>query len=357
MAAARMPRDTFVSVAAFAQPNDLLVLRALNGTFRDFVLVAVKNHRSCCAFRVTEFAAGLVDQREVQKGWHWQDVGPIRRGARRAKNDAERAARVEAFGRIFGGGCRALELHGPVSHAAAAACRSFFSRTNGDLETIDVQLPLDDQGLNLHFPLEICRGSPKLKRATFAVAVRLKHRASAKWMKKYDEADAARIESELGSAAFYESLWSARPEIPHLAPSYPSDACIATICNRFRLKKLSLLDDGRCLDGEYSEPTPAVVDIVLASPCSQTLESIDINLRCLGSADVLRLVRGCPAMTYLDWWHLEYSDDAASLGYQREGDQRSDGSWTDATCIAVSDRWIAIETILESRGGSLDGPF
>lgn len=72
------------------------------------------------------------------------------------------------------------------------------------------------------------------------------------------------------------------------------DACVKLVCERFRLKKLSLVG--------MQSLTPSVVDIILASPSSQTLEDANISyLNFFGSGPCLRMVTGCASLLRLFW--------------------------------------------------------
>ena len=72
------------------------------------------------------------------------------------------------------------------------------------------------------------------------------------------------------------------------------DACVKFVCERFRLKQLSLVG--------MQSLTPSVVDIILASPSSQTLEDANISyLNFFGSGPCLRMVTGCASLLRLDW--------------------------------------------------------
>ena len=66
------------------------------------------------------------------------------------------------------------------------------------------------------------------------------------------------------------------------------------VCERFRLKHISL-------DGMPSL-TLSVVDFILASPSSQTLEEASISdLDFFGSGPCLRMVTGCASLLRLEW--------------------------------------------------------
>ena len=80
------------------------------------------------------------------------------------------------------------------------------------------------------------------------------------------------------------------------------------VCERFRLKKLSLMG--------MRSLTPSVVDLILASPSSQTLEDANISyLNFFGSGPCLRMVTGCASLLRLDWevGGLEQSADDENI--------------------------------------------
>ena len=81
--------------------------------------------------------------------------------------------------------------------------------------------------------------------------------------------------------------------------------------------------------------TDRAIDIILESPCAQTLRYINLSYAPhFSSEDVLRLVRGCPRLAYLDW---ETSEDEPL-------DRDIDGPNVDA-----------VDALLMSRGGRASG--
>ena len=86
------------------------------------------------------------------------------------------------------------------------------------------------------------------------------------------------------------------------------DACVKLVCERFRLKQISLVG--------MQSLTPSVVDLILASPSSQTLEEASISyLDFFGSGPCLRMVTGCASLHRLEWEvdGLEESVDAENI--------------------------------------------
>ena len=74
------------------------------------------------------------------------------------------------------------------------------------------------------------------------------------------------------------------------------DECIAALCNNLSLEKLYLGYEN------CSTLTSAVVDIILRSPTAQSLSGACImDLPAIAPGDVLRLARGCPRLTALDY--------------------------------------------------------
>ena len=73
------------------------------------------------------------------------------------------------------------------------------------------------------------------------------------------------------------------------------DACVAAMCENLSLETLQI--------EENSQATAGVIDIILASQTAQTLSDLALCwIDGLTSADVLRLVRGCPKLTDLLWY-------------------------------------------------------
>ena len=83
--------------------------------------------------------------------------------------------------------------------------------------------------------------------------------------------------------------------------------------------------------------TPAVVDVVLKGRCAATLRAA--NLSCvpaLGAAEVLKLVKGCPALTTVAW---ELAGEGGDWGRVKADDEPN---------------LRALVALLESRGGGLE---
>jgi hypothetical protein len=89
------------------------------------------------------------------------------------------------------------------------------------------------------------------------------------------------------------------------------DGCIAAMCNNLSLEKLYLGYEN------CSMLTSAVVDVILRSPTAQSLSGACImDLPGIAPGDVLRLVRGCPRLTSLDYSldPVDSDDESVEIG-------------------------------------------
>lgn len=133
-----------------------------------------------------------------------------------------------------------------------------------------------------------------------------------------------------GGLAFYDSLTRARPELTSFdfgQRNPADDACVKLLCERCCLKFMHL----------YVMPslTPSVVDSVLASPTSQTLQKLETYfVNALAPAAVLRLVVGCASLRDVWWGNNSTRNHSVRL---RDTDEHL----------------IAARGILTSRGGTL----
>ena len=132
-----------------------------------------------------------------------------------------------------------------------------------------------------------------------------------------------------GESAFYRSLVLARPTIVRLDLGLGNtldDEDLRIICHALRLEYLEL--------SWADNLTDRAIDIILESPCTQTLRSVGVSYAPqFSSEDVLRLVRGCPELAQLKW---DADDDAL--------DRDVDGPNVDA-----------VDALLKSRGGRASG--
>ena len=95
---------------------------------------------------------------------------------------------------------------------------------------------------------------------------------------------------------FYEELWQARPTIKVLHPPCEdgNDEVVRMITSRFSLTELHLI---AALD-----LSAAAADIIINSPCAQTLRKVDFHcVPVFGSAMLLHLARGCPNLKSIVW--------------------------------------------------------
>ena len=103
-----------------------------------------------------------------------------------------------------------------------------------------------------------------------------------------------------GSPSFFTSLARARPELNELwfgQQSTLDDACIAALVENLSLETLSI-DENHTLTSE-------AIEIILRSPTAQTLSYGQFyKVDAFTSANILRLVRGCPKLIDL-LWHLD----------------------------------------------------
>ena len=129
-----------------------------------------------------------------------------------------------------------------------------------------------------------------------------------------------------GGSAFYSSLVQARPSIAKLdlgANNMLDDDALRTICHGLPLERLELV--------YVQNLTDRAIDIILESPCAQTLRTTFLSYPPLfSSARVLRLVRGCPRLTDPEW----------EPGDEHPLSRAADGANVEA-----------MNALLESRGG------
>ena len=91
---------------------------------------------------------------------------------------------------------------------------------------------------------------------------------------------------------FYEALHAARPTLERISLPHcgnDGDECFRVLASFGSLVELNV--------ASMDALTPAVVDVVLKGRCAATLRAA--NLSCvpaLGAAEVLKLVKGCPAL-------------------------------------------------------------
>ncbi len=130
---------------------------------------------------------------------------------------------------------------------------------------------------------------------------------------------------------FYEALHAARPTLERISLPHcgnDGDECFRVLAS-FGLAELNV--------ASMDALTPAVVDVVLKGRCAATLRSV--NLSCvpaLGAAEVLKLVKGCPALRTVAW---ELAGEGGGWGRVTESDEP---------------HLRALISLLEGRGGGLE---
>ncbi len=138
-----------------------------------------------------------------------------------------------------------------------------------------------------------------------------------------------------GESEFYRSLVQARPTIVRLSLGLGNmldDEDVRIICHGLRLEYLEL--------SSVENLTDRAIDIILESPCAQTLRSLEVAYAPqFSSRDVLRLVRGCPELAEFQWESQGESNESGL-------DQNVDGALANVA---------AIHALLISRGGKAYG--
>jgi len=141
---------------------------------------------------------------------------------------------------------------------------------------------------------------------------------------------------------FYSALAAAKPDLRMLSLEDDTldDACCAAL-SALRLESLNISDSDQ-LSG-------ALVDGILAGPCATTLRDVGLYYVAgidsespLRGADVLRLIRGCPRLTRLDWF-VHHDDEDMTMTQPKQA----------AFCLDRA-TLAAIESLLESRGARID---
>ncbi len=134
----------------------------------------------------------------------------------------------------------------------------------------------------------------------------------------------------------WESLYVARPELTGLQFGHFSeidDDCLYAVCHSFRLETLGLAPSAGLTVGAMHYDA---VDIIVNSPCAATLRKISVY-DLLSSADLLRLLRGCPNISEVCW---DFGGGRDPFFRQRD--------------LA---NLHTLLRILESRGGKLDSGY
>ena len=149
--------------------------------------------------------------------------------------------------------------------------------------------------------------------------------------------------STMDGPQFYEQLKRAAPQLRtlHICDHSTTADCVAAACD-MRLERLHL-------DRLYDHGDRHILDEIIDSEASQTLEALDLHYisegvgfeLCVRAADVLRVVRACPRLKRLSWWVV---DD----GEYDEDDRR--------VLDPDHETYQAIRELLVSRGGIDDWP-
>ena len=132
--------------------------------------------------------------------------------------------------------------------------------------------------------------------------------------------------------SFYEALHATRPTLERISLPHcgnDGDECFRVLASFGNLVELNV--------ASMDALTPAVVDVVLKGRCAASLRAA--NLSCvpaLGAAEVLKLVKGCPALTTVAW--------------ELAGE---DGGWGRVTADD-EDNLRSLIALLETRGGGLE---
>ena len=142
---AYLPKEIAAHTASLL-PNqsELLALRSASSACRDVVVCAIKiGHKECTQFKfLAPKDTGLLDY----------EITALR-------DPAASPQRVEALGKVFGGGVRQLKFEG-ASARALSALSSFVTSTQGRL----TELVLWNCSITAPVLVEICRECPQLKR-------------------------------------------------------------------------------------------------------------------------------------------------------------------------------------------------
>ena len=111
---------------------------------------------------------------------------------------------------------------------------------------------------------------------------------------------------------FYSSIVRKRPTLTSVNIGFHTvaeEACVRILVEGLALETLTLY--------QSSNLSAAIIDIILQSRSSQTLRKLAVKPTCFTSpsANVLRLVRGCPRLSELEWWQGRLSpiDDGSNV--------------------------------------------
>ena len=139
---------------------------------------------------------------------------------------------------------------------------------------------------------------------------------------------------------FYEDLWWAQPTIKVLHPPCEdgNDEVVRMITSRFSLTELHLI---AALD-----LSAAAADIIINSPCAQTLRKVDFHcVPVFGSAMLLHLARDCPNLKTIVWENDENDENDP---------EDPDDMYGQVTRERDLANIKSLVRLLARRGGSLD---
>ena len=137
-----------------------------------------------------------------------------------------------------------------------------------------------------------------------------------------------------GESAFYRSLVQARPAIVRLDLGFANsldNEDLRFICHRLRLEHLDLSFNDISLAASH----PNAIDVIVESPCAQTLRSINLCQLPFITEELLQLLRGCPKLAKLEW----------------EAPEEDEYEYLILSPIEDGPEVDAINALLKSRGG------
>ena len=137
-----------------------------------------------------------------------------------------------------------------------------------------------------------------------------------------------------GETQFYRSLVQARPAIVRLDLGFANsldNEDLRFICHSLRLEHLDLSFNDISLAASH----PNAIDVIVESPCAQTLRSINLCQLPFISEELLQLLRGCPKLAKLEW----------------EAPEEDEYEYLILSPIEDGPEVDAINALLKSRGG------
>lgn len=286
---AYLPKEIAAHTASLL-PNqsELLALRSASSACRDVVVCAIKiGHKECTQFKfLAPKDTGLLDY----------EITALR-------DPAASPQRVEALGKVFGGGVRQLKFEG-ASARALSALSSFVTSTQGRL----TELVLWNCSITAPVLVEICRECPQLKRF------------SAKWkLPNVRCLSVAKIEDlagQIGAAcpmlqrvklpseglSPVETYASYFPQLRSLEFSPDLDT-LMLVAPTTRLDSIQLAAE--CcthavdLNFHWATVSPALVELLLATSLRDRVTRLELGASRISEAAVFQCARGMPALRTL----------------------------------------------------------